>query len=144
LATVPREILPWSEETEVGDIHTFDVGIMPVVDEPWAWGKCGLKLIQYMACGLPVVASPVGVNRQIVEPGVNGFLANTHEEWVNALTTLRDQPTLAAEMGNAGRRKVEAQYSLQVAGPVLASILKSAAGRRSEIDVLEFSVVEKR
>ena len=129
LAAVPREVLPWSEATEVRDIQAFDVGIMPVVDEPWAWGKCGLKLIQYMACGLPVVASPVGVNRQIVEPGVNGFLADTPEEWVNALTTLRDQPTLAAEMGRAGRRKVEERYSLRVAGVQLASILKSAAGR---------------
>jgi glycosyltransferase involved in cell wall biosynthesis len=127
LASVPREVLPWSEATEVNDIQAFDVGVMPVVDEPWARGKCGLKLIQYMACGLPVVASPVGVNREIVEPGVNGFLASTHEEWINALTTLRDQPTLAAELGRAGRRKVEEKYSLRAAAPALASILRQAA-----------------
>lgn len=130
LPDVPHETLRWSEETEVRDMHGFDVGIMPVVDEHWARGKCGLKLIQYMACGLPVVASPIGVNQEIVEPGVNGFLAGSDREWVEVLTTLRDQPKRARAMGLAGRRKVEEEYCLAVAGPRLASILKQAARRR--------------
>jgi glycosyltransferase involved in cell wall biosynthesis len=127
LPGVHAERLRWSEATEVDDMRRFDVGIMPMPDEPWARGKCGLKLIQYMACGLPVVASPVGVNVQIVEPGINGFLARADDEWVEAFRTLRTRPTLGGEMGQTGRRKIEEQFSLAVAGPLLASILRGAA-----------------
>ncbi len=117
----------WTEETEVQCMQNFNVGIMPVPDDPWARGKCGLKLIQYMACGLPVVASPVGVNTEIVEHGVNGFLAGTEQEWVSALETLRSQPQLAKQMGEFGRAKVEKDYSLKVTGPQMARALKKAA-----------------
>lgn len=130
LPDVPREIRRWTEEGEVRDMHAFHVGIMPVIDEAWAWGKCGLKLIQYMACGLPVVGSPVGVNSEIVEPGVSGFLATSAAEWADALSTLRDRPDMAQAMGLSGRRKVEQKYSLEVAGPVLAQVLKKAAQNR--------------
>lgn len=125
LDAVATEIRPWSEETEVADIQSFDVGIMPLSDEPWERGKCGYKLIQYMACSKPVVASPVGVNKQIVENGVNGFLASTIDDWVRALSVLRDNPELRKSMGKAGRRKVEAMYSVQVTAPRLVSLLKS-------------------
>ncbi len=120
---VPLESRPWREATEVNELQQFDVGIMPLPDEPFERGKCGYKLIQYMACGLPVVASPVGVNRQIVEHGVNGFLANTPDEWVAALSALRDDPALRRQMGAAGRAKVETQYSLQVTAPRLRALL---------------------
>ncbi|MCV2877668.1 glycosyltransferase family 4 protein [Sedimentimonas flavescens] len=123
------EILPWSEETEVQLIQGMDVGLMPLTDTPWARGKCGYKLIQYMACGLPVVASPVGVNREIVEHGVNGFLAETETEWREALTTLLSNSELRERMGIAGRRKVEMQYSLQVQSPRLADLLAAIAAR---------------
>ena len=119
----------WSEETEVARIQEMDIGVMPLDDSPWARGKCGYKLIQYMACGLPVVASPVGVNAEIVEHGVNGFLATTHEEWDAALTTLLRDPDLRRRMGAAGRRKVEEEYSLQVWGPRLAALLADVADR---------------
>ena len=119
--------LPWSEETEVARIHEMDIGIMPLTDTPWARGKCGYKLIQYMACGLPVVASPVGVNAEIVEHGVNGFLASTTAEWRDALTTLLRDPALRARMGQEGRRKVERSYSLQVWGPRVATLLRDVA-----------------
>lgn len=122
-------ILPWDEETEVPNIRQFDVGIMPLVDEPFERGKCGYKLIQYMACGLPVVASPVGVNRQIVEHGVNGFLASSLDEWRAALSYLCDNPDLRRKMGRAGREKFESQFSLQVAAPKLAGLLASAVGK---------------
>lgn len=125
LPGVPVEVLQWDEATEVNTMQQFDVGIMPLPDEPWERGKCGFKLIQYMACGLPVVASPVGVNCEIVEPGVNGFLAGTTVEWAQALRTLLDDAGLRQRMGQAGRLKVEEGYSLQVTGPRLAELIKS-------------------
>jgi hypothetical protein len=118
----------WSEDSEVAMIQSMDIGIMPLTDSPWARGKCGYKLIQYMACGLPVVASPVGVNADIVEHGVNGFLATTEDEWRQALTTLLRDPDLRRRMGAAGRRKVETDYSLQVWGPRVAAIFHEIAG----------------
>jgi glycosyltransferase involved in cell wall biosynthesis len=124
---VPVEIRPWLEKREVEEIQSFDIGIMPLPDEPWTRGKCGYKLIQYMACGLPVVASPVGVNQQIVEHDVNGFLASNTAEWEMALNKLSDSPFLRAKMGRAGRKKVEERYNIQVTAPRLAEILRSAA-----------------
>lgn len=123
---LPMASIPWTEDTEVASICGFDIGIMPLVDEPFERGKCGYKLIQYMACGLPVVASPVGVNRQIVEHGVNGFLAETPAQWQEALQTLAADAGLRLRMGQAGRRKVEQQFCLQVTGPRLAGLLKDA------------------
>ena len=122
---VPTEILPWSEEIELRMSQKFDVGIMPLVDGPFERGKCGYKLIQYMASGLPVVASPVGVNRQIVEPEVNGYLAYSSEDWLAALRTLRDDVQKRKMMGQAGRRKAEQKYNLQVTAPQLRTLLSS-------------------
>jgi glycosyltransferase involved in cell wall biosynthesis len=124
---LPMESVAWSEDTEVASIAGMDIGIMPLVDEPFERGKCGYKLIQYMACGLPVVASPVGANCQIVEHGVNGFLAETPEQWEQALQALLSDPALRQRMGLAGRRKVEEQYCIQVTGPKMADLLLSAA-----------------
>lgn len=126
------ENLPWTEDTEVARIQQMDIGIMPLTDTPWARGKCGYKLIQYMACGLPVVASPVGVNAKIVEHGVNGFLASTDAEWRDALTTLLDDPELRRKMGAAGRKKVEDHYSLQVWGPRVAELLRGVMNRQDK------------
>jgi len=125
LPDVDAEVLTWNEDTEADLMHSFDIGIMPLPDEPWARGKCGFKLIQYMACGLPVIASPVGVNCEIVEHGVNGFLASTKNEWIQALLMLRGNSELRWTMGAAGRRKVEEQYCLQVTAPKLVSLLQS-------------------
>ncbi len=121
---------PWTEDSEVSDIQGFDIGIMPLPDSPWERGKCGYKLIQYMACSKPVVASPVGVNSKIVEHGINGFLARSDEEWSEALITLLEHPELRQRMGDAARVKVEREYSLQATFPRLLKILRSAAGRR--------------
>ena len=118
--------LPWHEESEIQNIQRFDVGIMPLLDEPFERGKCGYKLIQYMACSLPVIASPVGVNGQIVEHGVTGFLVKSQDEWLQALAFLRDNPGRRREMGQAGRKKMEAEYSLQSTAPKLAALLRSA------------------
>jgi len=123
---------PWTEASEVARIHEMDVGIMPLTDTPWARGKSGYKLIQYMACGLPIIASPVGVNAEIVEHGINGFLATTDAEWVMALQTLLRDPELRTRMGREGRRKVEREFSLQIWGPRVAQMLRDVAdeGRR--------------
>ncbi|MFA5863115.1 MAG: glycosyltransferase family 4 protein [Phycisphaerae bacterium] len=124
LEGVPVEVQPWSEETQVDQMRTFDVGIMPLEDKPFERGKCGYKLIQYMACGLPVVASPVGVNTHIVEDGINGFLAQNPSDWIRALMVLKNDAALRKRMGQAGRLKVEKEYCLQVTAPKLVSILK--------------------
>jgi len=116
--------LPWTEGTEVDDIKKFDIGIMPLADGSFERGKCGYKIIQYMACGLPVVASPVGVNRQLIEHGVNGFLAETLDEWTDAINTLLENEQLRIQMGKAGLEKVKAHYCIQVTGPRLAGLLK--------------------
>lgn len=123
----PFEFLPWSEEAETSLVKGMDVGLMPLPDTPWTRGKCGYKLIQYMACGLPVVASPVGVNSDIVQHGVNGFLAETPQDWLEALHSLLSDPVLRRRMGEAGRKTVEERYSLTVYGPRVASLLKHAA-----------------
>jgi glycosyltransferase involved in cell wall biosynthesis len=128
LPGVSVEWRPWSAETEAAGISQCDIGIMPLPDEPWERGKCGYKLIQYMACGLPVVASPVGVNRDIVSHGTNGFLAATDQEWTSALSELLESAQLRSSMGTAGRALVESSYCLQVTAPRLATILRSAAG----------------
>ena len=94
-------------------------------------GKCGYKLIQYMASGLPAVASPVGANSEIVVPGVTGFLADSHFEWVNALLQLWHDPDFRRKMGIAGRRRAEERYSLEVATPQLIGLLRQVADSRS-------------
>jgi glycosyltransferase involved in cell wall biosynthesis len=127
VSDLPITALPWTEATEVKDIQHFDIGIMPLPDAPFERGKCGYKLIQYMACGKPVIASPVGVNSKIVHDGVHGFLATTHANWVTALIKLIDNPELRKQMGYAGRRKVENEYSLQMTVGRLADLLKSVA-----------------
>jgi glycosyltransferase involved in cell wall biosynthesis len=122
---IPTEILPWSKEIEIKISQLFDVGVMPLVDGPFERGKCGYKLIQYMAGALPVIASPVGVNQQIVEPGTNGFLPDSSADWLAALQTLRDDVQKRKMMGQAGRQKAEQLYNLQVTAPRLRNLLSS-------------------
>lgn len=115
----------WSEETEVAQIARFDVGVMPLPDGPFERGKCGYKLIQYMACGKPSVASPVGVNVDIVKEGINGFLAASEQEWYEALDMLLGDRAMRFEMGRRGREIAEQQYCLQVTAPRLYRLLES-------------------
>lgn len=119
---IPVELQPWSRATEAALLSGVHVGIMPLPDDPWERGKCGYKLIQYMAAGRPVIGSPVGVNNEIVTPDV-GFLAGNDEEWKNALSLLAGDRTLRLSMGAAGRRKVQREYSLSVVGPRLVRML---------------------
>ena len=114
----------WQETTEVAQLQRFDIGIMPLPDEPWERGKCGYKLIQYMACGLPVVASPVGVNTELVVQGENGFLASSEAQWTEAIGALVADADLRRRLGQAGRQRVEEKYCLQAQAPRLVEMLK--------------------
>ncbi len=123
----PVRWVAWSEQTEVAELSRTHVGIMPLPESMWTEGKCGFKLIQAMACWRPVVASPVGANVRIVEPGVSGLLAGPGE-WVAALTRLYENPQLGAALGVNGRRTIERDYSLEVWAPRIAALWAQAAG----------------
>ncbi|MEQ8686752.1 MAG: glycosyltransferase family 4 protein [Imperialibacter sp.] len=105
--------IPWNKETEVDDLAAIDVGVMPLADDEWSKGKCGFKALQYMALEIPTLASPVGVNIDIIDNGVTGFLATSDEEWLVALKTLIENPRLSQELGTQGRKTVEARYSVK-------------------------------
>lgn len=113
----------WDEKDEVLDLQSFDIGIMPLKDDPWSWGKCGLKIIQYQGVGLPVICTPVGINRDLVEDGINGFYAITNEDWVRKLSILIKDEELRKKMGEKGREKVLKNYTLDVCAHKLYSIL---------------------
>ena len=114
----------WSLLGEVELFNTCDVGVYPLADDDWARGKCGFKAIEFMACGVPVVAAAVGVNREIIEDGVNGFLASTDAEWIEKLGRLLVDPELRRRLGAAGRRTIEQRYSLQVHAPAVAAAIR--------------------
>ena len=125
LGGVDLEFRPWAWEREVEDLQDATIGVMPLEDTAWARGKCALKLLQYLAVGLPAVASPVGVNGDILVNGQNGFLASTEQEWYERLESLCREPQLRARMGQAGRQTVETRYSLAVWGPRLADVYRT-------------------
>ncbi len=107
------QYLSWGKTQEVADLNRMDIGVMPLVDDEWAKGKCGFKALQYMALEIPAVVSPVGVNAHIVEDGINGFLCTTPEEWKLKLKILLEDSRLREYMGKQGRQKVIDQYSVQ-------------------------------
>lgn len=117
---------PWALADEVTLFNTCDVGVYPLTDDEWSKGKCGFKAIQFMACGVPVVASAVGVNREIIRDGENGFLASTPQEWTAKLGRLLTDPGLRADFARAGRRTIEERYSLRVTAPQLAAVMTDA------------------
>ena len=122
---------PWSSEEEIADLHSFDIGLMPLADDVWTRGKCGFKLLQCMAVGLPVVCSPVGVNAEIVTEGREGFQATTQAEWVVKLSTLISDAKLRREMGLHARRLVEQEYSLAANGPLFVEYLKTVGPEKN-------------
>lgn len=106
------EFKPWNKQTEMEDLSQIDIGIMPLKEDAWSEGKCGFKLIQYMALGIPAVASPVGVNKEIIDEGGNGFLCQTDEEWINRLTELLKDHQKRIDFGKKGREKIVKKYSI--------------------------------
>jgi glycosyltransferase involved in cell wall biosynthesis len=117
------DLVPWSEDKEVREVQTFDVGISPLVDAPFQRGKSGYKLVQYMACGVPAVASPVGANATILDSSC-GIFATTPEEWTLALTRLLDDAALRRRLGAAARARAVEHYSLHVHAPRLAALFQ--------------------
>ncbi len=118
-------VLPyrWSAADETAAVADGDIGVNWLPDDQWSRGKCGLKVLQYMAAGLPVVANPVGMNRQMVEHGRTGFLAATPQEWADAIERLACDPSLRRAMGVAGRRRVEERFSVAAWGPRFAEVV---------------------
>jgi glycosyltransferase involved in cell wall biosynthesis len=121
---VPVENLDWSLATETTDILNFDIGIMPLRDDEWSRGKCAFKALQMMALGVPVVASPVGANGEVIQDGANGFLAAGTEAWVAKLSRLIDSPTLREELGQRGKATAMQRYSLKEAGEALGQAIR--------------------
>ena len=121
------DLVEWSEKREIAEVQAMDIGIMPLTDSPFVRGKSGYKLIQYMACGLPTVASPIGVNASIVKESRTGYLASNTEEWRQALLRLIADPALRRRLGQEGRRKAVAQYSLASQAPRLIELFRSLA-----------------
>ena len=128
LANSPVEAVAWNSLTEADDLRVLDVGIMPMPDDLWARGKCACKALQYMALGIPVVCSGVGVVNEIIQDGVNGFLANSEEEWIEKLVRLLRDPHLRQDMGMKGRQTVESRFSGASWAREVGRIFRSAAG----------------
>jgi len=122
----------WSLEEEKEYIKTFDIGIMPLPENEWMKGKCGFKAILYMSMGIPCVCSPVGVSKEIIRDGVNGFLAGTDDEWIKKLSLLIEDPELRRRLGMAGRKTVEERYSVKVNAPKYLEIFKRVYEERYE------------
>jgi glycosyltransferase involved in cell wall biosynthesis len=125
------ELRPWSSSTECDELSAADVGISWLPDDSFTRGKCGLKILQYMAAGLPVVTNPVGVHPEMVIPGETGFLLSTPEEWAEAIAQLASDPALRQRMGQAGRRRVEQLYSVQRWSLPFADIVSGLLSTRS-------------
>ncbi|MDD5449070.1 MAG: glycosyltransferase [Candidatus Omnitrophica bacterium] len=117
MGDIPLTVAEWSMETELEELVGLDIGFMPLPDDEWGRGKCGLKALQYMALGIPAVCSPVGVNQEIIEDGINGFFASSEAEWVEKISRLIENPELRRSIGCAGKKTVEERYSVKANFP---------------------------
>jgi glycosyltransferase involved in cell wall biosynthesis len=130
LRGVECRFLPWEQAHESEMVELFDIGVMPLPETPYTLGKCGYKLVQYMAAGVPVVASPVGINRWLVRNGRNGFLASSTPEWVSGLERLLENCDTRHRIGARGRSFVERSLCTAVIAPRLARVLRRVAAER--------------
>jgi glycosyltransferase involved in cell wall biosynthesis len=124
-APVQVEAMKWRADTELEDLNAIDIGVMPLPDDNWSKGKCGLKALQFMALGIPTICSPVGVNTDIIQDNENGFLAASEDEWVDKLSRLIRSAELRRRLGDAGRATVEQKYSAAIQAPRVYEIFKS-------------------
>lgn len=127
LPGVQADFRPFSPTTQVSDLQTCDIGVVPVADSPWNRWKSFFKVVQYMAVGLPVVAQRMGSNAEVIEDGVNGFVVESEDEWYDRLRTLADDPSLRVRMGEAARATAVESYSAEVQVPRVASVFQRAA-----------------
>jgi len=127
LEGVNLRVKQWALQSEVKDLSQFDIGVMPLPDNEWTRGKGGYKLLQYMAMQVPCVASPVGINTEIIREGVNGFTAQSQSDWYDKLSLLIEDADLRPRMGREGRRIVEEEYSLSANVPKLIDLFRSIA-----------------
>jgi glycosyltransferase involved in cell wall biosynthesis len=123
----------WSSDDEVRDLQSFDIGLMPLMDDPWSWGKCGLKIVQYQGVGIPVVCTPAGINRDLVTDGENGLWAMDEREWIDKLSILIEDEDLRRDMGLKGRERVRRGFSLQECGKGMCQLLENLASSREGI-----------
>lgn len=119
------EYKDWNLNAELSDLKYFDVGIMPLSDDAWSWGKSATKLLQYMAVGIPAVCSPIGINSEIIRDGENGFFASTRKEWIEKISLLIEERQLSERIINNARSTVERFYSVQINAPILTEIIKN-------------------
>ncbi len=120
------DFVKWCADTEVEDLRYIDIGLMPLPDDEWARGKCGLKALQYMALGIPAVVSPIGVNTDIVQDGVNGFVAGSDEEWIEKLSILIENFELRKKLGQEARKTVVEKYSVDANKHKYLEVLQKA------------------
>jgi glycosyltransferase involved in cell wall biosynthesis len=124
---VPLRAIPWERATELTDLHQIDIGLMPLPDDEWGRGKCALKAMQYMALEIPTLCSPVGVNKEIITDGLNGFLCATDKEWVEKISRLIEQPLLRKSIGKAARQTIEQKFSVRAHAKRFVSLLEGVA-----------------
>jgi glycosyltransferase involved in cell wall biosynthesis len=115
--------IPWQEHSEVEDLSKIDIGLYPLPDEEWVLGKSGLKALQYMALGIPTIATAIGANFRVIENGVSGFLVNNNDEWLDAIRQLAQQESLRASIGQKAAERVEQYYSINANAPVYLDIV---------------------
>lgn len=122
---VPLKAIPWTEKDEMPTLQKFDIGVYPLPDEEWVYGKSGLKAIQYMALGIPTVATAIGANYRVIEDGISGFLVRSDDEWVHALIKLIEDASLRRQIGTAARKRVEELFSVEANKEIYLNILNS-------------------
>jgi glycosyltransferase involved in cell wall biosynthesis len=137
LSDLPVEYVRWSPETEVKALESAHVGLMPLRDTPYNRGKCGFKLIQYMARGIPVVTHPVGANKSIVRHGVDGYWANTLQEWEKHLLSFYEEPQTAKEMGQNAREQILQHFSLKSVVPKWLQVFQNQISSKTSSSLLQ-------
>jgi glycosyltransferase involved in cell wall biosynthesis len=128
LGRIQQTFVPWSPKSEISEAATFDIGLMPLPDNRWTRGKCGFKVLQYLALGIPAVCSPVGVNRDIIHDGVDGLFATSLQDWFPVIDRLLKDSFLRETLGRAGRRRAEEGFSLATHGPRFVKAVEQTSG----------------
>ncbi len=130
----------WSQGTEIADLQDMDIGLMPLTNDLWSEGKCGLKILQYFGVAVPAVCTPVGVNKDVVSDGVNGFYANSPEEWFEKIAILIEDAPLRRGMGLKGRDLIMSQYTIEACAPKLIDIIRDVSRSETERSVSGYHI----